>query len=955
MTDSRDPDWKRIESIFDQALDLDEERRAELLNRSCGDDSELRRAVERLLEADANPVSFLDEQAVDFARPMLTDTSRNSTDVVGLEVGPYRIVREIGRGGMGRVYIAERVDGQFEQQVAVKLIRSFGIPEGSHQRFLQERQILARLQHPGIARLLDGGTTTEGRPYLVMEYVDGHSIDKYCDSRHLSISDRLRLFRDVCKAVHFAHGNLVVHRDLKPNNILVTDRGQVKLLDFGIAKLLSPDADTDEVEGLTRSGIAAMTPEYAAPEQIRGGSITTATDVYSLGVILYELLCGHRPYRVTGLAPAEIERLVCDTEPSRPSTAATQMDESATHGIDRNPITPEAVSRSRSTQPDRLRRRLIGDLDMIVARAMDKEPSRRYSTAAELAQDLDRHLAGLPVTARGDTFSYRVRKFLIRHYRSVAVVAAFILLLAAYALTVTRQATQIRSALGRAEVEAERAEEVSAFLMGIFKSSDPRVALGDTVSVHELLSRSVDRLDDENENTLATAQMRDVLGQVYRSLGDFDEARALLDRALEIRIDLLGADNAIVAETRDHLGWVLADLGDYEGAQALFDEAFGVRKQYYETDRVAMSSSLFNVGYILGRLGDNHTAAERLGEALAIRREVLGPDDPEVATTMNTLAMVSQNLGRYPEAETLHREALEIHRRLLGDSHPDVVSDLNNLAYVLMNQSRFSDAEPLFRQALTLRRLVLGDDHPDVARSLGNLGSVLQKQGKYVEAERFMRQALDLHRKRLGDDHPDVGTGLNNLGVLYLERGDYRAAEEFLRESAATYRRALGPDHIWVTYPMNNVGFALLYDKQYDAAEAVFRDVLAMRLATMGDDKPAVAESLGGLGEVLCARGDFEAGIARFDDAIRIYTDRLGPDHWYTAVLKSGLGSCYAEAGRFGESEALLLGARVVLQSSRGPADFYVRMATERLVSAYKAWGKPDEVRQWTDSLGRGN
>ena len=415
--------WQQVKALFEQALERPPDERAAFLDQACHGDEALRREVRSLLSSHDD--GFLDE-------PLSLDAPSGDDGAAhtGQRIGAYRLVREIGHGGMGAVYLAERADGQFHQQVAVKFVRHGVDSDTLRRRFRAERQILARLEHPHIARLIDGGVSEDGLPYLAMEYVEGTRIDHYCDAHHLSTNERLRLFLAVCEAVHYAHQNLIVHRDLKPSNILVTEGGTVKLLDFGIAKLLDDNAAATPLDEVPRTGMRVMTPEYASPEQIRGEPVTTAFDVYALGIILYELLAGQRPYRLSGLSPGEMERIVCEKAPARPSTAVTR--EAQTDAT--RAATPEEISRMRSTQPDKLRRRLAGDLDTIVMMALHKDPSRRYRSVGQLSEDLRRHLDGLPVTARPDSFAYRISKFIRRHWMGVAA-AVFISLLGGIATT----------------------------------------------------------------------------------------------------------------------------------------------------------------------------------------------------------------------------------------------------------------------------------------------------------------------------------------------------------------------------------------------------------------------------------------------------------------------------------------------------------------------------------------
>ena len=464
--------WSRLKELFDEACALPADERPAFLEGACGGDAAMQEEILSLFEEEDRVHSLLDGVAVE-AAGLLDELTK-----AGRQVGPYRLVRRLGVGGMGEVYLAERADGQFDQQVALKLVRSGLTSEQILARFRSERQILARLQHPNIARLLDGGLTPEGQPYFVIEYVEGEPIDTYADARALSVDERLELFAQVCRAVTYAHANLVIHRDLKPSNILVTDDGQVKLLDFGIAKVLSEDGDAQEP--LTRTGAAVMTPAYASPEQARGEPVNTSTDIYSLGVVLYELLTGLRPYEVDGRNPAEAVRVICEVEPERPSTAITEA-------RSRDETTGETIGQARGTDVDRLRRRLAGDLDVICLKALRKHAERRYVTADEMGEDIRRHLKAIPIQARAESLSYRAGKYVRRHRLGVLATAAVVLMLAGLVGFYTARLADERD---RARLEAEKAEQVAAFLQGLFQVSDPSESRGETVTARAGSSRN---------------------------------------------------------------------------------------------------------------------------------------------------------------------------------------------------------------------------------------------------------------------------------------------------------------------------------------------------------------------------------------------------------------------------------------------------------------------------------
>jgi serine/threonine-protein kinase len=514
--------------------------------------------------------------------------------------GAYRLVEHIASGGMGVVYRAERDDGQVRHQAAVKILRRGLDAEDQVRRFASERQILASLDHPNIARLIDAGVTDDMRPYVVMEYVDGQQIDAYCDERRLSVKQRVALIRDVAMAVDYAHRNLVVHRDLKPSNIFVTDDGQVKLLDFGIAKLL--DADPEGATAVTVPGVRLMTPGYASPEQITGAHVTTSTDVYVLGLLLYELLTGTRAQETDGRSLPDIEELVVRGAPRRPSEVVASLP--ATLAVTTSGPPATAIAQARGTTPGRLRRLLRGDLDRIVGMALRKEPDRRYPSAQAFADDLNRYLDGKPVQARADSAAYRVGKFVRRRWPAVAAAGLFVALLVAYAVTMTIQSRQIRAERDRAQAAQAKAEEVTSFLVRMFQASDPGETRGDTVTARELLATGVERVGALDSQPAVQGQLLDVMGRVYQSLGRFDDARSLLERALRVRRGAFGESHRDVGDAWTHLGELSSMQGRYADAESQLRTALAIHEGLNGKESPEFATDLHLLGAVLVDKGE---------------------------------------------------------------------------------------------------------------------------------------------------------------------------------------------------------------------------------------------------------------------------------------------------------------------------------------------------------------
>lgn len=862
----------KIQDLFTSALEQPPSAREAFLRKACGNDEELYREVNSLLQADSDVHSILDGSAADVIE------LRGTFSLEGKRIGPYRIVQQIGTGGMGAVYLAERADGHFEQQVALKLIKRGMDSEEILKRFQSERQILAQLQHPNVARLLDGGLTAEGLPYFTMEYVKGEPIDAYCDRLSLTIDERLHLCITVCAAVQYAHGRLIVHRDLKPSNIMVTEEGRVKLLDFGISKVLG-SADEGGTTGLTHAGMKIMTPEYASPEQVRGEPVTTASDVYSLGIVLYELLTGRRPYRFPTSSPVDIEKVISTTQPEKPSTVVQHPPDAGTENA-----TSEVISKARSTLPEKLRRRLAGDLDNICMKALRKEPEHRYNSVEQLRQDLAAHLNGLPVSARPATVGYRMQKFVQRH--RFGVVASMIVLVLVGGLTLF-YTIRLAEERDRAQLEAQKAAQVVDFLTGIFKVSDPDESKGETITARELLDSGAVRIQRElADQPEVQAKMFSVVGRVYHDLGLYNKAEPMFRKALEIRRLLFGEENRYVATSLNDLGSVLSERGEYENAEPLLRESLSLQRKLSGSDNPEISSVLDNLSWLLSQKGNYQEAESLLREELSVLRAHKGNESPEVATTMNNLAVLLNDKGKSEEAEQLYRQALAIQRKNYGDVHPEVSTTMYNLADILRQQARYSEAESLYQACLAIDRKVFGEQHHNVAFTLTSLGRLQRAEGHLDQAEESFRSALAIRVKSLGKNHPEVAYNLSDLGTIYLSQGKYDSAMALHRRALQILLMSLGPNNKDVPIQLDHIGRVMLAEGRLDSAEAYFRRSLRMERKMFGDRHRFVAATLLSLGDALRERKKYVRADSAFKEALAIYTDQFGPDH-------PAVASCY--------------------------------------------------------------
>ena len=774
--------WRALSPYLDEALEIPTSDRATWLASIRLQDSALASDLQMMLaEHDVVHASrFLERAVLD---PRVTAMQ----SLAGQMLGSYRLVSQIGQGGTGTVWLGERCDGRFQGFAAIKLLNISLVGRGGEGRFRREGTILARLQHPRIAHIIDAGVSPAGQPYLILEHVDGQSIDQFCDTRGLGIEARLALFLDVLDAVAHAHANLIVHRDIKPGNVLVSKDGQVKLLDFGIAKLIEPapayGAAVAAPSDLTREAGAALTPEYAAPEQLCGGAVTTATDVYALGVLLYVLLSGRHPAGDAVRSPATLVRAIVDTEPPRVSEAVDQTAGARTRA---------SHAEQCGTTSSRLRRALRGDLDNIVAKALKKDASERYASVTALADDLRRFLRHEPISARPDSVAYRAARFGRRHIGGLITAAAVVLLAAMLTMIHT---SRLSAARDYAQREAEKAVKVSELLMGLLTSADPYTvrATQREPTVREMLDAGAEQVQKELAGQPELqAEILTMMGRTYRRMGAFDKAQQLLEQALAGGQRAFGADDARVAQTIDYLGVVLADKGDYTGAAQWLEQALGTRRRLLGAEHPDVAITLAELGRVYQDQGLNDRAEPLHREALAIRRKALGHDHRETAVSQSDLASVLRLNGDLSGAETLLRQSLETNRKTRGDNHPNTSATLHDLALISATRGDYRGAEAQLRGALADQRKALGDSHPVIATTLNSLSRVLRGQQRYDEAASVLQEARQIASAALGNGHQLVPIYTINLGAVEFARKNVAAAEALLQEGLRIRARAPG-------------------------------------------------------------------------------------------------------------------------------------------------------------------
>ena len=969
--------------LFEAGLTLAATERAGWLLAHCPD-PEQRERVERLLRAhDAVetgsgfprgvPVpELLERDAGSWPEP----TATSDEPAAPARIGAYRIVEEIGRGGMAVVYLAERVDADFRQRVAVKVIQAGMASDAILRRFGQERAILASLNHPAIAKLFDGGTTQDGRPFFAMELVEGEPIDCYCDTHRLSLAGRLQLFLVVAQAVQYAHRNLIVHRDLKPSNVLVTHDGQVKLLDFGIAKLLDP-AEQPDGGALTLHSALPMTPECASPEQIRGERITTASDVYQLGLLLYELLTGRYPYRAETTDPRSLARAICEQEPTRPSTAVTRV-----------PAIADAP-RPQVLGPERLlRRHLKGDLDSIILMALRKEPEQRYASVDHLAQDIESHLHGLPVHARRSTLRYRASKFLARHARSLSAAAA------AGILFVGLTAWYLHNLAGerdRARLEADKARQTAQVLLNVFSAVDPEFGSGEAIDARQLLDRGADDIRSQLADQPAVrATALGWIGQIYTKLGFHDRAEELLTSALETRLRLYGENHAEVAESYEQMAQLRQSQYRFKEAEALHRRALEVRERIFGSEHPLVAHSLERIAYAMLWIPEFSESRRLLTRALAIQERTLGPNDPALVDTLHTLALLHDELGDAATARSFAARAVSITERAFGPEHPRLERPLYALGRAYQHLGDYRQAASTYQRHLRITERTFGRTNLRVANTLEDLAFVTQMNGDTDKAIEHAREAVELRAKLHGtqdynyasalvtlangyvqtgqytearplferaiaifenDSHNDprfLAFGLTGYGDLHLEIGEHAEALKIYGRALELRQRTYGPEHPAVALMLTKVGTAEMLLGRLAPAEATLRRSVEMSRRLLPPTGARLADAALALGDLLTRTGAVAEAESLLREGLTIRGQNLPAVHPDIAVARSLLGGCLTAARRYREAEPLLVDGYRVLSRTKTPE---ARAALERLVAYYEAVSQPAEAARYRERL----
>jgi eukaryotic-like serine/threonine-protein kinase len=867
------------------------------------------------------------------------DVTAGLGETAGAILGRYHLLQKIGEGGMGEVWLAEQKE-PVRRRVALKLVKAGMNTREVIARFESERQALALMDHPAIAKVFDAGSSPQGAPYFVMEYVAGVPITDYCDTHRLSTRERLELFVHVCEGVQHAHQKAIIHRDLKPSNILVSEvdgRAAPKIIDFGVAKALTQRLTAATL--YTRVGTMVGTPEYMSPEQANssGEDIDTRTDVYSLGVIFYELLAGAPPLVLKKSTLEAFLRRLREEEPPKPSTRIRTQD----------PATATELARKRQTEPMVLARQLGGDLDSIALKALEKDRSRRYGSPSDFAADIERYLRNEAVLAVPPSLAYRGRKFARRYRMALVTAAGFVLVLIAAAVISIRQSI-------RANREAAVAQAVNDFLQNdllgqasAYKQSKPDPDLRVRTALDRAAARITGKFDRQPE---VEASIRNTIGKAYEDLGLYREAAKQHEAALDLRRRVLGPEHPDTLRSMNNLAIVYADEGKYAQAEMLHSQAQEIERRVMGPEHPNTLMSMHNLALVYMREGKYAQAETLYGQTLEIERRVLGPEHPNTVQSMVNLGIIYGDEGKYAQAEALDSQTLEIERRVFGPEHPNTLRCMNNLAVAYGNEGKYAQAETLFSQILEIRRRALGPEHPETLSSMSNLADIYRDEGKHAQGEALTSQTLEIQRRLLGPEHPNTVMSISNLADVYADEGKYAQAEALYRQTQEIQRRVLGGEHPLTLYTLSHFVFMYQREGKYALAETCAVQALAGRRHSLGAENPDTLASEADLALAYVSQGKFGQSEPVAREALE-GEKKVQPDDWQRYRAASLLGAGLAGEKKYAEAEPLLLEGYQGMLARKDriavPDRCNLDLAHQWIVQLYQAWGKPDKATEW--------
>jgi len=830
--------YERVQEIFNRVADETGEDRQGLLDELCRGDEDLRDAVMRMLDADSGGGSLLDSNAAGMLNEL---GGLEQTNLEQHWFGPYRLIRLLGEGGMGVVYVAERED--LGSRAAIKLLRDSALSPMRRERFATEQKMLAQLNHPSIARLYDADTLEDGTPYIVMEYVEGVPLTSYVRERSRSLEELLAIYRSICEAVRYAHSQAIIHRDLKPSNIMITGDGAVKLLDFGISKQLQQLGKDDGQRTIT--AFRLLTPAYSSPEQIRGEPMGIQADVYSLGVILYELVAGRLPYDLSNQTPAQIEKTIEEEDPKPPSTFGRLREDGAWR-------IPELA---------------WSEIDTLCLTAMHKDSSRRYQSVEALIRDLDHFQRSEPLEARPDSFSYRASKFAGRHRRALAWGTAVVLLLAGVG---SYAGVRIAKARRETAAEAARTQQIERFMLNLFNGGETQAAPSEDLRVATLLDRGVQQAKMLESDPETKAELDHTLAELYEQLGKLDRADPLLQSALETRQRLYGPESAKAADTMTEIGLLRLEQAKPDEAEKLTRQALAIDERTLPPGDPATAKAMSGLGQVLNERGKSTEAIPVLEQAVTLQSGKPGLES-DLADSLSGLGTANYQTAHYAEAEKEHQQALEIDRQLYGPLHPRLAYELVDLGEIQHDLGNDAAAEKLYRQALDVNKSWYGEKHPVTAFCMMAVGQSLVYQRRFDEAAPFIEQSVALQQEIFGPSHPRVAMALNVAGVFELRRGHLEAAESDFTRVANIYRSIYGDRHFLVGATMLNLGQVDIESKRYASAEETFRGALDRFRGQLPPDHPNIAIAEQKLGNVLVLEQKYKEAEAPLLDAARIF------------------------------------------------------------------------------------